>query len=106
VLVIPLVSKSTAVKRLPNMFGSFSRYSGRMIVSRSLRTDSRCLLLYILTVLFRLTLLLRRFILATESFGAHFGPTFIKYFNTQNELIDRGELDGEKVVVTHLMISE
>ncbi|KAK7443171.1 hypothetical protein VKT23_015769 [Stygiomarasmius scandens] len=48
----------------------------------------------------------RQFILATESFGAHFGPVFIKYFNEQNKLIDDGELDAEKVVVSHLMIND
>ncbi|KAF5350314.1 hypothetical protein D9758_012812 [Tetrapyrgos nigripes] len=47
----------------------------------------------------------RQFILATESFGAHFGPTFIKYFNEKNDLIDSGKLDAEKVAVTHLMIN-
>ncbi|KAE9398507.1 alpha/beta-hydrolase [Gymnopus androsaceus JB14] len=48
----------------------------------------------------------RQFVLATESYGARFGPVFINYFNSQNELIDNGDLDGVKVVVSSLMISD
>ncbi|KAI3595070.1 carboxypeptidase s1 [Moniliophthora roreri] len=47
----------------------------------------------------------RQFILATESYGARFGPVFINYFNEQNKLIDSGELIGQKVVVSGLMIN-
>ncbi|KAF5388599.1 hypothetical protein D9757_004702 [Collybiopsis confluens] len=47
----------------------------------------------------------RHFVLATESYGARFGPVFINYFDSQNKLIDDGELDGVKVIVSSLMIS-
>ncbi|KAJ3772424.1 Alpha/Beta hydrolase protein [Lentinula raphanica] len=47
----------------------------------------------------------RQFVLATESYGARFGPVFIDYFNSQNKLIDSGDLDGVKIVVSSLMIN-
>ncbi|KAK7038826.1 hypothetical protein VNI00_010456 [Paramarasmius palmivorus] len=47
----------------------------------------------------------RQFILATESYGARFGPVFINYFNEQNKLIDDGELTAVKVVVSGLMVN-
>ncbi|KAJ4485078.1 alpha/beta-hydrolase [Lentinula edodes] len=48
----------------------------------------------------------RQFVLATESYGARFGPVFINYFNAQNELIASGGLNGVKVVVSSLMIND
>ncbi|KAJ7098298.1 alpha/beta-hydrolase [Mycena epipterygia] len=48
----------------------------------------------------------RDLIFATESYGAHYGPAFITYFNAQNALIDSGELTGQKFIFTSLMISD
>jgi len=48
----------------------------------------------------------RDLIFATESYGAHFGPAFITYFNAQNALIDRGKLTGQKIIFTSLMIND
>ncbi|KAJ6572050.1 alpha/beta-hydrolase [Mycena capillaripes] len=48
----------------------------------------------------------RDLIFATESYGAHFGPAFITYFNAQNALIDSGELTGQKITFTALMIND
>ncbi|KAJ7098236.1 alpha/beta-hydrolase [Mycena epipterygia] len=48
----------------------------------------------------------RDLIFATESYGAHYGPAFITYFNTQNALIDSGDLTGQKIVFTSLMIND
>jgi len=47
----------------------------------------------------------REFILATESYGGHYGPEFVTYFDQQNELIKQGQLKGEKVTVSALMIN-
>ncbi|KAF8639214.1 hypothetical protein AX17_001699 [Amanita inopinata Kibby_2008] len=47
----------------------------------------------------------REFILATESYGGHYGPEFVTYFDQQNALIDSGAITGEKVVVSALMIN-
>ncbi|KAJ7255294.1 alpha/beta-hydrolase [Mycena rebaudengoi] len=47
----------------------------------------------------------RRLIFATESYGGHMAPVFIAYFNSQNALIDRGELSGQKIIFTSLMIN-
>lgn len=47
-----------------------------------------------------------RFIFATESYGARFAPIFINYFNAQNALVDSGNLQGVKIVVSALMINE
>ncbi|KAJ3797925.1 alpha/beta-hydrolase [Lentinula aff. detonsa] len=48
----------------------------------------------------------RQFVLATESYGARFGPVFINHFNSQNNLIESGDLDGVKVVISSLMIND
>ncbi|KAG9308308.1 Alpha/Beta hydrolase protein [Chiua virens] len=47
----------------------------------------------------------REFIFATESYGGHYGPSFITYFNEQNALISSGTIQGEPVVVSALMIN-
>ncbi|KAG6380281.1 Alpha/Beta hydrolase protein [Boletus reticuloceps] len=47
----------------------------------------------------------REFILATESFGGHYGPGFVTYFDEQNALIAKGAIQGEPVVVSALMIN-
>ncbi|EPQ50550.1 alpha/beta-hydrolase [Gloeophyllum trabeum ATCC 11539] len=47
----------------------------------------------------------REFIFATESYGGHYGPAMVTYFDQQNALIDAGALQGEKVVVSALMIN-
>ncbi|KAF7334281.1 Alpha/beta-hydrolase [Mycena sanguinolenta] len=48
----------------------------------------------------------RDLILATESYGAHYGPAFITYFIAQNALIDSGALIGKKVIFKSLMIND
>ncbi|KAK0505210.1 Alpha/Beta hydrolase protein [Armillaria luteobubalina] len=45
------------------------------------------------------------FIIATESYGARFGPVFTQYFQSQNAKIDSGVLNAEKIVVSKLIIS-
>jgi len=47
----------------------------------------------------------REFIFATESYGGHYGPAFVTFFNQQNALIDAGSLKAEKVTVSALMIN-
>ncbi|TRM57134.1 Alpha/Beta hydrolase protein [Schizophyllum amplum] len=47
----------------------------------------------------------REFIFATESYGGHYGPAFVSYFDEQNALIASGELTAEPVSVTALMIN-
>ncbi|KIY70737.1 alpha/beta-hydrolase [Cylindrobasidium torrendii FP15055 ss-10] len=47
----------------------------------------------------------RDFIFATESYGAHFGPVFIQYFQSQNDKVDSGDVDGHKINVKKLLIS-
>lgn len=49
---------------------------------------------------------LYRFIFATESYGGHYGPEFVTYFDQQNALISEGKLKGEQVVVSALMINK
>jgi len=48
----------------------------------------------------------RRFILATESYGGHYGPAFVTYFDEQNALIQQGKLQGELINVSALMINK
>ncbi|KAI0089549.1 alpha/beta-hydrolase [Irpex rosettiformis] len=47
----------------------------------------------------------REFIFATESYGGHYGPEFVTFFDEQNAKIDKGELQGEKITVSALMIN-
>ncbi|KAF9449182.1 alpha/beta-hydrolase [Macrolepiota fuliginosa MF-IS2] len=47
----------------------------------------------------------RRLIFATESFGARLGPAFIRYFNSQNDRIDKGEINAHKVVFTSILMN-
>jgi carboxypeptidase C (cathepsin A) len=47
----------------------------------------------------------REFAFATESYGGHYGPAFVTYFDEQNAKIDKGILKGEKIVVSALLIN-
>lgn len=47
-----------------------------------------------------------RFIFATESYGGHYGPSFVTYFDEQNALIASGEIDAVPIVVSALMINK
>lgn len=48
----------------------------------------------------------RELILASESYGGHFGPSMVTYFDQQNEGIDNGTVKGEKIEVSALMINK
>ena len=47
-----------------------------------------------------------RFIFATESYGGHYGPEFVTYFDEQNAKIEDGSLKGELINVSALMINK
>ena len=47
-----------------------------------------------------------RFIFATESYGGHYGPEFVTYFDQQNKLIAERKIKGEKIEVSALMINK
>ena len=47
-----------------------------------------------------------RFIFATESYGGHYGPSFVTYFEEQNALITSGAIEGESIAVSALMINK
>ena len=47
-----------------------------------------------------------RFIFATESYGGHYGPSFVTYFEEQNALIAGGAIEGEPIVVSARMINK
>jgi hypothetical protein len=46
------------------------------------------------------------FIIATESYGARFAPTFVNYFNDQNDKITMKKIDGKRLKVDKLAISK
>ncbi|EDR04208.1 uncharacterized protein LACBIDRAFT_252730 [Laccaria bicolor S238N-H82] len=48
----------------------------------------------------------RELILATDSYGGHYGPAFVTYFNKQNALIESWLLQGERVEVSTLIINK
>ncbi|KIK29406.1 hypothetical protein PISMIDRAFT_480498 [Pisolithus microcarpus 441] len=45
----------------------------------------------------------REFVLATESYGGHYGPDFVTYFDEQTAKIADGTLDAEPIVVKALL---
>ncbi|KAH9479646.1 Carboxypeptidase S1 [Psilocybe cubensis] len=47
----------------------------------------------------------REFIFATESYGGHYGPAMVTFFDQQNALIKAGALKGELVTISALMIN-
>jgi len=47
-----------------------------------------------------------RFIFATESYGGHYGPSFVTYFEEQNALIAGGMIDAVPITVSALMINK
>ncbi|KZS95849.1 alpha/beta-hydrolase [Sistotremastrum niveocremeum HHB9708] len=47
----------------------------------------------------------REFIFASESYGGHYGPEFVTYFDQQNALINKKKLKGEIITVSALMIN-
>ncbi|KAG8987789.1 hypothetical protein FRB94_001476, partial [Tulasnella sp. JGI-2019a] len=47
----------------------------------------------------------RELILATESYGGHYGPAFVTVFNSRNALIRRGVIEGEIIIVSALMLN-
>lgn len=49
---------------------------------------------------------LSRFIFATESYGGHYGPEFVTFFDEQNAKIEEGTIQGEKITVSALMINK
>jgi hypothetical protein len=44
--------------------------------------------------------------LASESYGGHYAPSFVTYFDEQNAKIDQGIVKGEKIVITTLLINK
>ncbi|THU97491.1 alpha/beta-hydrolase [Dendrothele bispora CBS 962.96] len=47
----------------------------------------------------------REFIFSTESYGGHYGPSFVTFFDEQNAKIQSGEIQGEEINVSALMIN-
>ena len=47
---------------------------------------------------------IKDFNLWTESYGGHYGPAFFDYFQSQNDLIEAGTLNGTKLVMNTLGI--
>ncbi|KAJ7650889.1 alpha/beta-hydrolase [Roridomyces roridus] len=47
----------------------------------------------------------REFIFATESYGGHYGPSFVTYFDQQNIEIQEGKITGVPIVVSAMMIN-
>lgn len=47
-----------------------------------------------------------RFVFITESYGDHYAPAFITYFNEQNDKIAQGTLDAEPIVVKAMLTNK
>ncbi|KAJ7206486.1 alpha/beta-hydrolase, partial [Mycena pura] len=47
----------------------------------------------------------REFIFATESYGGHYGPAFVTFFEQQNAAIAAGKIAGVPIVVSALMVN-
>ncbi|KAL0574094.1 hypothetical protein V5O48_007853 [Marasmius crinis-equi] len=47
----------------------------------------------------------RDLLIGSESYGGHYGPGFVSYFNKQNDKIARGEVQGEFINVSALLVN-
>ena len=47
-----------------------------------------------------------RFVFATESYGGFYGPRFVTFFDEQNAKIEAGQITGEKITVSALVINK
>jgi carboxypeptidase C (cathepsin A) len=47
-----------------------------------------------------------RIIFSSESYGGHYGPAFVTYFDQQNAAIKAGTISGVPIVVSALMINK
>ncbi|KAG8874820.1 hypothetical protein FRB97_005638 [Tulasnella sp. 331] len=47
----------------------------------------------------------RELIFATESYGGHYGPEFVSYFDGQNDQIRHGIIPGEIIIVSAFMLN-
>ena len=98
-------TQPTAQKLPHRLCGGRSRYFSRADSSQSTRVAStcqECLLFAAISYSEDMT----RFIFATESYGGHYGPSFVTYFEEQNALIVSGAIEGEPMVVCALMINK
>ncbi|KAG8873017.1 hypothetical protein FRB98_009241 [Tulasnella sp. 332] len=48
----------------------------------------------------------RELILAAESYGGHYSPEFVTYFDAQNKQIHLGNLKGEVITISALMLNK
>ena len=97
-------TRSTA-QRLPHpLCGKRSKYFSRASSSPATLAASTCYECFFLTAI--CSEHITRFIFATESYGGHYGPSFVTYFEEQNTLIASGAIEGEPIVVSALMINK
>ncbi|KAJ7291523.1 alpha/beta-hydrolase [Mycena rebaudengoi] len=47
----------------------------------------------------------REFIFTSESYGGHYGPAYVTYFDQQNAAIEAGTISGVPIVVSALMVN-
>jgi carboxypeptidase C (cathepsin A) len=47
-----------------------------------------------------------RLIFSSESYGGHYGPAYVTYFEQQNAAIKAGTVSGVPIVVSALMINK
>lgn len=73
--------------------GEFSTYQSRELVDHQIAANSN-------------PFSHDRFIFATESYGGHYGPELVTYFDQQNALIKSGAIQGELINVSALMINK
>ena len=74
--------------------GEFSKFKSREYVASFTPSASS------------LTFSCDRFIFATESYGGHYGPSFVTYFDQQNALIAEEKLQAVPLVVSALLINK
>ena len=94
---------STALTQLRLSSGKHSRCCSKVVNFPSFNHES---MFYLIAVLLLMCWFIIRFIFATESYGGHYGPSFVKFFDEQNAKIDDGLISGEKITVSALMINK
>ena len=99
-LLVP--TPSTALRRLHLSSGRRSRFYSKVVNFPSFSHESMFCYIHNYAICW----LRIRFILATESYGGHYGPSFVTFFDEQNAKIEEGQITGELITVSALMINK
>ena len=97
---------SIAHIRLPRLYGVLSKSFLKVKHFLNTKAESWCLFICVATNPADCSSHTCRFIFGTESYGGHYGPEFVTYFDQQNALIRSRKIQGVEIVVGALIINK